>query len=182
MMRKLPTVLGQQFPDGKAGNLQTILRMQAAARAAAASPLIRELALNILASAGVRSSFYADEALAIGQFVKLYVRYVRDPSGIEYLQSPVMMIQQMRTAGGSQGDCDDMATLTAALLLSVGHEPFFRAVRYQGNNSSNYNHIYVVDYEKNRGGPRRRIVLDTIVKDRPIGYEVPHGSGDEYAV
>lgn len=180
-MRKLPTLQGQKFPDGKAGNVSTINFMRKTARSRAGSPLVRELALSILRFYNVPSSHYASEALAIGDYVKNSVRYVRDPSGIEYLQDPTMLIEQLKTANGAQGDCDDMACLIAALLLSIGHEPFFRAARYN-NGTDNYNHIYVVDYEKNKGSQVQRIVLDAIVKDKPIGYEVPQASGDEYPV
>jgi hypothetical protein len=83
--------------------------------------------------------------------------------------------------GTAQGDCDDMALMTATLLLTVGHQPFFRAVRYEQTHG-NYNHIYVVDYEKNPYDVKKRIVLDCILKDKPIGSEVGHTNGEEYQI
>ena len=74
-----------------------------------------------------------------------------------------------------------MACFLACLLLSVGFRPSYRAVRYE-NNKGHYNHIYVVVYDKNWGGQETRIVLDGILKRLPIGSEVPHINGDEYAV
>lgn len=166
-----------QVSDGEKGNRETVDLMKKVARLRSGHPLVRKLALNILNYNGIPSNHYVDEALAIGDFVKKNVRYVRDPDNIEYLQDPENLIKDIQK-GEAQGDCDDMALLIASLLLSIGHQPFFRCVRYRSN-SGNFNHIYVVDYERNKKGPRIRVVLDAIMKDHPIGYEVPHQSGDE---
>lgn len=165
---------------GLIGNLQTIDAMIKSARLRAGDPLVRKLATNILQEYQVQSHYFADEALAIGDYVKKNVRYVRDPSNIEYLQDPLKLINDLQ-AGSAQGDCDDMALLTATLLLSVGHDPFFRAVRYDSK-SGNFNHIYVVCYERNAASPEQRIVLDCILKNRPIGSEVTQINGEEYQI
>ena len=154
--------------------------MKRVARIRSGDPLIRKLALNILQQAQVPSHHFVDEALAIGDYVKRKVRYVRDPNNIEYLQDPLDLVKQIQS-NTAQGDCDDMATLTATLLASVGHQPFYRAVRYY-NNGGNFNHIYTVVYEKNPYGQKERVVLDCILKDKPIGYEVKHVNGNEYAI
>lgn len=154
--------------------------MKKVARLRSGDPLIRKLALNILQESGVPSHHFIDEALAIGQYVQQKMRYVRDPENIEYLQDPLDLVKQMQ-AGTAQGDCDDMALMTATLLLAVGHQPLFRAVRYD-NTSGNYNHIYVVDYDKNPYGEDTRIVLDCILKDKPMGTEISHINGDEYSI
>lgn len=152
--------------------------MKKVARIRSGDPLLRKLALNILAQTGIKSHHFKDEALAIGDFVKAKVRYVRDPENIEYLQDPKDLIKHIQE-GTAQGDCDDMALLCATLLLAVGHQPSYRAVRYE-QAFGNFNHIYVVDYEKNPYGKQERIVLDCILKDREIGTEVPHLNGEEY--
>lgn len=154
--------------------------MKKVARRESGSPLVRRLALNILNFYQVPSHHYIDEALAIGDYVKKNVRYVRDPDGIEYLQSPKDLIEQMQK-GTAQGDCDDMSLLTATLLLAIGHQPLFRAVRYS-QSFGNYNHIYVIDYEKNKGSAQTRVVLDCILKDKVIGSEVKHVNGEDYPV
>lgn len=154
--------------------------MKKVARLRASDPLLRKLALNILQQYNVPSHHFVDEALAIGDYVKQKVRYVRDPEGVEYLTDPKDLIKQIQN-GLAQGDCDDMALLIATLLLAIGHEPYFRAVRYQ-DSFGPYNHIYVVDYDHNGQGQKLRVVLDGILKDREIGSEVEHISGDEYAI
>lgn len=176
----LPKISEMNVGDGLKGNLDTIKFMKKVARIRVSDPLIRKLALNILLNYRVPSNYYVDEALAIGDYVKQKVRYVRDPDGIEFLQDPVDMVKNIRD-GTAQGDCDDMSLLTATLLLSIGHQPFFRAVRYQ-QALGNYNHIYVVDYERNPYQPKLRIVLDCILKDKQIGTETKHSSGDEFEV
>ena len=154
--------------------------MRKVARIRSGHPLVRKLAIKILNDYNVDSHRFADEALAIGDFIKNHVRYVRDPEDIEYLQDPLDLIKQMQN-GTARGDCDDMACLTACLLLSIGAQPFYRAVRYQSI-FGNYNHIYVVVYDQNGRDGRQRIVLDCILKDRMIGSEVDHVNGDEYAL
>lgn len=157
--------------------------MKKIARQRSGDPKIRKLALNILHDYGIGSMQYIQEAKAIGDYIKSKVRYVRDPDGIEYLQDPLDLVTHIQQ-GIAQGDCDDMALLTATLLLSVGHRPFFRAVRYH-QPVGNFNHIYVVVYEKNMYGGNRqeeRIVLDCILKDKPIGFETNHNTGEEYEV
>lgn len=177
---KLPKVSELTLADGLDGNIQTIEFMKKVARVRSGDPLVRKLALKIVNEYGVDSHHFVDEALAIGDFVKNNVRYVRDPEDIEYLADPVDLIKQMQN-GTAQGDCDDMSLLVATLLLSIGHQPYYRAVRYE-NVIGNYNHIYVVVYEQNMKSPRVRVVLDCILKDRAIGSEVQHMNGDEFPV
>jgi len=152
------------------------------ARRRAGHPAIRELAKNIYLQHRIESMHYFDEAKAIGEYVQRKVRYVRDATGIEQLHDPVMMIEQI-IEGRAQGDCDDMALLIATLLLSTGHQPKFRAVRYNSIAFwKPYNHIYVVSYEHNPGEKNKRLPIDAIVKKKAIGFEVPHKSGKEFAV
>jgi hypothetical protein len=154
--------------------------MQGIARSRSAHPLVRQLALKVLAGAQIQSHDFLDEAKALADFVQENVRYVRDPNGVEQLHDPVYMIGEI-SKGTAQGDCDDQALLLAALLLAIGAQPFFAIVRYNGSNGA-YNHIYTVVYDKNWMGKRQRLVLDTIIKDRGIGFEVPYKSIREIPV
>ena len=143
-------------------------------------PLVRQLALNILHWHNIKSQDYVEEARAIAKYVKEKVRYVRDIAGMEQLHDPLTMIDQLKR-GTAQGDCDDMSLLIATLLLSIGHRPFFRIVKYK-RDAPSYSHIYVVVYEKNWGQKPVRISLDAILKRSPIGTEVPHVEGREFRV
>lgn len=180
LLGDLPPVSQGKLPDGKKGNLRTIKVMKKVAHERKGHPLVRNLALNILKSENVESNQFLDESRVIGEFVQEHVRYVRDTFGIEQLHDPVLMIKNIQK-GTAQGDCDDMSLLIVTLLLSIGHYPKFRAVRY-GSFFGPYNHIYVVDYDRNGRTPLKRLSIDAIVKDRPIGFEVKHTSGREYPV
>jgi hypothetical protein len=183
---KLPDQELRQVGNGIVGNIDTIEVMKKMAREYSRHDLVKRLATNILHYQNIPSHHYLDEARAIGEFVKKHIRYVKDPVGTESLQAPDMMIRMMKDVGYAMGDCDDMALLSAALLMSIGIRPRFRAIRYR-EGSANYNHIYVVVYEKNvansdNPGPTRRLVIDCIIKDKQIGYEIKHASGDEFPV
>lgn len=141
---------------------------------------MRQLAVNIFHNAGIPSMHYVQEALALGNFIKKNVRYVRDITGCETIIDPLTMLDQLKR-GMATGDCDDHSTFLATLLVAAGHKPFFKVVKYKAWNPS-YNHIYVVDYARDRKQPEKRIVLDTILKTRPLGYEVPHAEGQEISV
>lgn len=177
---EVPQAKSFQLSYGKKGNVETIKMMQKVARERARHPKIRQFVLNILHQAGVPSHNHAEEARVIGEFVKDYVRYVKDPDGIELLTDPLTLIDQIER-GVAQGDCDDMALLVATMLLVVGIQPHFRAVRYK-TLRGHYNHIYVLVFERDYKTPTYRIVLDAILKEYPIGAEIPHASGDNFPV
>lgn len=180
MLGNPPKVLNRQIPDFAAGNYETVRIMRGIARQYAGDPRVRQLALNILNTRGIKSHDFLDEAKVLAEWVQENVRYVRDPNGIEQLHNPIYLIEQSK-AGVANGDCDDQALLLATLLLSVGHQPFLAIVKY-GKDMGNYNHIYTVVYDKNWTSRKQRLVLDTIIKDRGIGFEVPYSEIKEIPV
>jgi transglutaminase-like putative cysteine protease len=112
------------IPEGKAGSIATMRAMRQLVRDAIRDPQqqIREAALTILR--GVNS--FSDQARAIQQWVQQNIEYRRDPPDLELVQTPQVTLQ-LRA-----GDCDDHATLTAALLQSTGHPTQFIAVGLDG--------------------------------------------------
>jgi hypothetical protein len=58
--------------------------------------------------------FYS-EINTIFEFVRDEIRYVRDPFGIELVQSPMRSLQVL------QGDCDDKTVIFCALAEAIGH-------------------------------------------------------------
>ena len=185
-MGKLPDQKMSKVGNGKQGNIDTIEVMKKMARDFSRHDLVKRLATNILNFKKIPSHHYLEEAKAIGQFVQKHVRYVKDPVDTESLQAPDMMIRMMTDVGYTMGDCDDMALLIATLLMSIGIKPKFRAIKYN-EASASFNHIYVVVYENNisdttNPGPIKRLAIDAIVKDRPIGFEMSHKSGQEFPV
>jgi predicted transglutaminase-like cysteine proteinase len=164
--------------NGQAANVRTIQVMRQIAHKYKSHQTIRQMALNIIKN--VPSHHYVEEARAIGEYVKRNVRYVKDAAGIEQLHDPVDMANNI-TLGKAQGDCDDMVLLTATLLLSVGINPIFRAVRYKSRFGA-FNHIYLYVVDNNGDSKKYRLVIDPIMKDKPIGFEVPHKSGKDFVV
>jgi len=178
--QNLAKVHNRQLRAGWLGNLDTVEIMRRVAQERKSHPLVRELALSILHHHKVPSHDYVKEALAIGRYVKDKVRYVRDISGMEQLHDPVTMIEQLQR-GVAQGDCDDMSLLIATLLLSIGHKPLYRMVRYKSQ-SGPFQHIYVVVYDSDYGQNKKRVALDAILKRKPMGTEVKHVSGQEVRI
>lgn len=172
--------LRTRLSSGLAGNIQTVALMKDVARESAANPDIRAAAVMILNTAGIESHDYEGEALAIGQYVQQRVAYLKDPTEIEMLIDPYTLLDQADHDMG-RGDCDDMSLLIATLLLAIGHTPVFRCVRY-GALYGAYNHIYVIDYITDGQGKDIRLVIDAIIKNRPIGYEVKSTSGDDMPI
>lgn len=176
-----PQVQTESLPNGYHGNIRTVEVMKKVARERSGHPLVRTLAINILNYYGTDSHNFVDEAKAIGDYVKQNVKYVRDADGIEQLTDPLTMIDQLQKKA-ARGDCDDISLLIATLLLAIGHRPYFACVRYY-DHTGNFNHIYVIDYDKNYGDNNtKRIVLDGIIKDKPIGAELDHLSGEEFEI
>lgn len=114
------------------GAIQTLRVMRDLARASLREPAqrVRETALAIISS----SQGWTAEVRAIQQWVQENIRYVRDPiddtGGVELVQTP------QKTLDYAAGDCDDQATLTAALLSSIGHPARFIAVGFNGEGLS----------------------------------------------
>jgi hypothetical protein len=139
-------------------------------------PFVRQLVIQILNRNGTDSHNHLDEAKAIGEWVKTHVRYMKDPATMELLQDPVLMIEQA-SKGEARGDCDDMVLLAMTLLIGAGIKPWIKVVRYH-TDFGPYNHIYLAVHENNYRGPKQWLIIDPIVKDEPIGYEVPHASSE----
>lgn len=163
---------------GEEANRETVEVMKRIVKDRSRHPIVRTLALKIVHP--LASHAYLDEARAIAEFVQKRVRYVRDALSVEQLHDPLMMIDQIER-GVAQGDCDDMALLIATLIASIGGLPLFRIVKYRPDSPS-FAHIYVVTYTKNGRAKPERLVMDAIMKDKPIGFEVQHKYGEEISL
>lgn len=177
---ELPEIAEKELKKGASGNKETASIIRHMAYQRSRHPAIQKLARDIIHSYGVKSHNYLDECYVIGDFVKNNVRYQKDPKGIEQLTDPLRMVKEI-LEGRSMGDCDDMSLLICTLIRAAGHQPYIRIVKYK-KYLGPYNHIYVVCYENNFGEKKKRLVLDAIVKNKPIGFELKHKFGKEYKV
>lgn len=123
------------------------------------SQAIREHALSIVGSGG-----FVDQVRQLQSWVQSRIRYIHDPPDLELVQTPQYTLQQ------KAGDCDDQATLLAALLMATGHPAQFMAV---GLNGSPLSHVLV----QTLIGPQW-VAAETIIA-KPLGW-MPAGITSHY--
>lgn len=119
------------LPDGKEGVRQTLKLMARQAREGKKRLPVLLAARQVVQYLPQKD--YHAEVVTLHQFVRDHIRYVRDIRGVETLQSPERTLQL------KQGDCDDKATLLAAMLEALGHRARFHAVGFQPDH---YSHVY----------------------------------------
>jgi transglutaminase-like putative cysteine protease len=87
--------------------------------------------------------------------------YLADPDGAEYIQTPLVLLNVIKSKGFAYGDCDDHVVLLGSMLTSIGIPT--RAVAVKLGNSQHYNHV-VVEYSLNG----EWILMDPCAKDGPV--------------
>ena len=89
---------------------------------------IRNLAVQLVQGCAPKDK--QCELSTLQRWVRDEVRYVNDIDGVETLQTPVQTLKLMA------GDCDDKATLLAALLAAIGFQTRFCAIGVRGGDFS----------------------------------------------
>lgn len=142
---------------------RTIARMKEIIRVSSKNPYIRAWAEKITGHLHDRDE--EGEVDSIFSFLQNHTRYVRDPRGTEYIQTPPYILKRIEVTRDTPGlDCDDYTTLGLTLLRSIGYETRIRAVGYQANGK--FSHVYGLVKVN-----RRWMVFDAVRKDRPLGWE-----------
>jgi transglutaminase-like putative cysteine protease len=98
---------------------ETVAHMRRLVRLACKDPDVLRLAREI--TVGLEPGDYNSEILAVYNWVDCHVRYVRDIHEVELLIAPQRLISMSKN-GQASGDCDDIAMLTASLLMAIGNE------------------------------------------------------------
>lgn len=129
----------QTMAEGDAGVYQTLAAMRALVYQAAASPLVRAWAVEIARTVPPRSP--AALAGAIRQFLSERVSYLDDPVGVELVHAPERLLDEIGSRYYVTGDCDDVATLGAALAASVGLPSRFVVLSFGGPGDP-FQHVY----------------------------------------
>jgi hypothetical protein len=133
-------------------------------------PVIRQKALQLTSdgfgtSRGLASKDVMGETRRLFVFVRDKIRYVMDTEGVELLHPADWILAQ------AAGDCDDKSILLAALLLSIGHRPRFKAVAFESDeNGPVFSHVWVQDFV---GG--QWVDLET-TEHLSVGQSVPLGN------
>lgn len=137
-MRLIPdypfTVTLASAPSGRSAPFHTlrVMRSLVNSERGKLNAHVLRTAVNLCLLAPPRD--YLSEIQSIFNYVRGSVRYLRDVYGVETVADP------LTTLGRMVGDCDDKATLLAALLEAVGNPTRFVIAQYGGED---YEHVYV---------------------------------------
>jgi transglutaminase-like putative cysteine protease len=96
---------------------------------------------------------YAGECLALYYWVCQNIRYMRDPLEVEFVKEPERVLETRA------GDCDDMATLLAAMVMACGNRCRFVLVGFQKGKGPSHVYLEVIS-------PRGEIVVLDPVANR----------------
>lgn len=152
---------------GDAAIYNTVSKMKQIISESSKNPYVREWAKKILS--GVMVNDRMGEARAIFNFVRDHVRYTRDPRGFEYIQTPPVLLEDIKNyleGRGERpiGDCDDMTVLSLSLLKSVGFPVALKVVSFRPD--KRFGHVYgLVNVDE------RWIPFDTVRPDKHMGWE-----------
>lgn len=154
----------EEIPGGLAGTDKTLLRMGELVRDSLRRGRIRLTALSIIERANVPPGNDLALARSLFESVRATIRYIRDPIGVETLQSPAVTLR-LRA-----GDCDDHSVLLAALAMSVGLPVRWRVI---GPSPDRFNHIYLEILADGRWN-----AADTTIKN-PFGRAPAHSGASK---
>lgn len=116
------TALRGYLPGGVRGTRATLTVMGRLAHQGATDPALRAAAADIVRARGVSGHDRAGQIAALHEWVRDHITFVGDVAGTETVQAPRVTLRL------GIGDCDDLSTLLAALLLSIGIPADFRVI------------------------------------------------------
>lgn len=126
---------------GDAGVRDTLAAMQYLVDAAQDDVLVIETARQLAVADGSGQQYRT--ALRIRAWLARVWRYVDDPLTREHLEAPAVLLQRMQTLAYIPGDCDEVATLAAALGKAVGLQPYFTVLAFaDGTSTPPYAHVF----------------------------------------
>lgn len=102
----------------------------------------------------IRPKDYLSEALAINNWVWANTRYMRDPRTVELVKRVYIIVDDLLAGGRPQIDCDELAALIAALVVSTGGSARFVTVAFQDqrhNGEQQFSHVFAQAQEPRTG-------------------------------
>jgi predicted transglutaminase-like cysteine proteinase len=148
--------------SGERGIDQTVDQMERVMLASLGNQEIRMRAEQIVSM--VAPNDRMGEAEAVYQFVRDYVRYTKDPAGMEYVQTPQHILKMIDERGQAYGDCDDKTVLGLSLLKNLGFEVAIRVASYRA--SGQFTHVYGLVKIKGEW-----VVFDATPTHQSLGWE-----------
>lgn len=152
----------ESLPDGDTGTRKTLANMARLADEGSRELAVREAALRAIHSFGGRAHDKPSQVDALFRFVRDNVFFLSDPAGTEWLQSP------RYTLSFGAGDCDDRATLLAAMLQSIGVRSQFKVIAADPRTPGTFSHVYLVAQVGTQIVP-----LDPTYPGTVAGFEYP---------
>jgi transglutaminase-like putative cysteine protease len=156
-----PRIHRLRVPKGTRGTLFTARLIARLMQEGAKDLMVRQCAIEIFRRSGVRPKDRMGEIVALFNFVRRKIRYVRDIWRVETLHAARRVLEL------KAGDCDDMTILLGAMLLSTGHPVRLILAGFQPTRPHVYTHIYPEVHVRGRW-----VAIDATV-DRPIGWAPP---------
>lgn len=172
--------LAEQMPikkitiaDGVMGTDQTVDKMKKIILASLGDPMVRLTAEQLIANTDPHDK--EGEINRIYNYVRDFVHYVRDPRGLEYIQTPNYLLKVIERDGKAFGDCDDKTTLGLALLKNIGYDVAIRVAGYREPNV--YSHVYGLVKLFGIWVP-----FDATPSDKYFGWEHPYKTAKDYTI
>lgn len=146
---------------------RTLKHMREQTREALHHQSVIEAARNIVGRVAPRDE--VGQARAIRSWSLEHFHFIKDPVGDENLTGPRYLLRRIHEQGFVQGDCDDAAQLTGALLTAVGIPARFIAAAFAPHGS--FRHVFTIGYPLDRATGRRTPLEMDIT--RPSGMALP---------
>lgn len=105
--------------------------------------------INKISSEAIMNRNWTGVARAIRDYTAAHIRFVPDPEGVENITYPMDHMKFLRSHRVLLGDCDDAATLSAAMGKAVGIPAEFRILAFYKPDNP-YQHV--ITYLHPRGG------------------------------
>lgn len=157
----MPIASFETIPGGWQGTADTVSRMHQLINKGKTDLSLQKIADMVVRPYKDRD--YDAQAGAIFDFTKNYVRFQRDPFGVEMLQEPIV------TLGRKAGDCDDHTTLNCCLLGSIGFPYAIKTIKADAARPDEFSHVYAIVLINNRGWTG----FDTSVGPSYYGWQPP---------
>lgn len=147
----------------------TLQAMRANVRRSLGRSIVLEMARKIIA--GIAERQEVKQVQAIRAWVLSRFVFVKDPIGVELLETPNYQLARIARDGKVQGDCDDAAALTAALCMAIGIPCTFYAVALRAGDG--FGHVFTVARPLDRTAGRRVAVELDVTRPREVPT-LPH--------
>ena len=106
------------------------------------------------------------EIRAIFTYVREHVRYMADPKNLDTFRAPRHTMRPVEDGGFAGGDCDDVCSVLASMLLIAGYSVKLRIMSVPPNPKGAWTHIFVRCGLPQRA-PTKWISLDATLNKAP---------------